>query len=390
MTERAPQRLSVVIANWRDTRNPEGGGSERYVERVAAALVARGHQVTVLCAAHANAPPDEVRDAVRFRRRGGKLGVYPQVVGALLARRLGRVDVVVDVQNGLPFWTRLVTRTPVVVLVHHVHREQWPVVYGRVMARLGWWLESRLAPRVYRGCQYVAVSEVTKRELVGLGVRADDVAVVHNGSDPAPARVSPRDPQPRLVCLGRLVPHKQVEHALRVVQRLRGRWPGLRLAVVGDGWWAPALAAEAVRLGVLEHVELRGRVDEADKHAELDRAWVMLAPSLKEGWGLVVVEAGSHGVPTVGYRSAGGLAESVVQEVSGILVEDVEELARATARLLEDDELRERLGSGAAARAAEFSWETTGTAFVSVLEAAVRREPRRAGTDEVKGSAQLP
>ena len=89
---------------------------------------------------------------------------------ALRRGDLGRFDVVVDVQNGLPFFTRLVTRKPVVVLVHHVHREQWPVVYPGLTGRVGWFIERRLAPRLYRRCQYVAVSRATRAELQCLGV----------------------------------------------------------------------------------------------------------------------------------------------------------------------------------------------------------------------------
>ena len=131
----------VVFFNWRDTANPEGGGSERYVERMARGLVDRGARVTVFCAAHDAAPRDEVVDGVRFMRRGGKVDIYVRGVLHLLLRRLGPVDLVVDVQNGLPFFTPLGTRKPVVVLVHHVHREQWPVVYPGLIGRVGWWIE---------------------------------------------------------------------------------------------------------------------------------------------------------------------------------------------------------------------------------------------------------
>src|SRR3954454_19936688 len=114
----------VVFFNWRDTANPEGGGSEGYVGNMARGLVAHGARATVFCAAHDRAPADEVVDGVRFVRRGTKLGVYVQGVLHLLRRAFGPVDVVVDVQNGLPLFTRLATRGPVVVLVQHVHREQ--------------------------------------------------------------------------------------------------------------------------------------------------------------------------------------------------------------------------------------------------------------------------
>ena len=214
-------------------------------------------------------------------------------------------DVVVDVQNGVPYLSPLATRTPVVNLVHHVHREQWPVVFGPRTARFGWWLESGSRPRVYRGTSYVAVSDSTKRELVDLGVDADRVTIIHNGTD-AVADATPHAlTAPRVVVLGRLVPQKRVEIALDAVAELRARVPGLHLDVVGSGWWEPQLRAHVAALGLEDDVTFHGHVSETEKHRLLARAWVHAMPSLKEGWGLVVVEAGVHGTPTVAFRSAG-------------------------------------------------------------------------------------
>src|SRR6476660_3326573 len=174
----------VAFFSWRDTHNPEGGGAERYLEKMAEGLVSRGARVTIFCAAHAAAPPEDVVNGVRFVRRGTKLTVYQEGFTALARGRLGHVDLVVDVQNGMPFMARAATRAPVVVLVHHVHREQWPVVYPGLVGRIGWWIESRLAPWLYRACQYVAVSRATRSELRQLGVTGPRIAVVHNGTDP--------------------------------------------------------------------------------------------------------------------------------------------------------------------------------------------------------------
>jgi glycosyltransferase involved in cell wall biosynthesis len=372
----SPAPLRLLMLNWRDTTNPEGGGSERYVESVATLLVAAGHDVTVFCAAHVNAPADEVRDGVRFIRRGSKLGVYPHALW-WLARHRRSFDAVVDVQNGLPFFSRLVTGRPVVVLVHHVHREQWPVVYGPVRARIGWWIESRLAPRIYRHSQYVAVSEATRRELVSLGVDEDRIAIVHNGTDTPLEPLAPADEQPRLIVLGRLVPHKRVEHALEVLARLREEVPGLRLTVVGHGWWDKQLHEAAAARGVTDAVDFLGYVDDRDKHLALARAWVLLTPSLKEGWGLCITEAASHGVPCVAYASAGGVAESIVHAKTGLLVaDDLDAFVAATRLLLEDAALRQRLGAAARERSREFAWTTTAEAFLTVLRTAVSGEVR--------------
>jgi glycosyltransferase involved in cell wall biosynthesis len=377
---RVPRRrrppADVLFVNWRDESHPEGGGSERYVHRVAEGLAAAGLDVELFCAAHERAPREEVVRGVRVVRRGGRLGVYPR---ALLHVARRRPRLVVDVQNGLPFCSPLVTRAPVVVLVHHVHREQWPIVFGRLGGALGWWLESRLAPWVYRRSRYVTVSEATRTELAGLGVAPARVSVVHNGTEPAPRVAVRRSPSPRLVVLGRLVPHKRVEHALQVLARLGARWPDLSLAVVGEGWWDGRLRAEAERLGVAGRVEFHGFLDEPAKHAQLARAWVHLCPSVKEGWGLVVTEAGAHRTPTVGYRSAGGLTESVRDGRTGLLADDLDGLTAAVEHLLEDGTARTAMGVAAAQHAAGLDWDASVRGWGAVLTAA-RAGARPAGS----------
>ena len=362
--------MRVLMLSWRDLGNPRGGGSERYVHRVAAGLVAGGDEVTVRTAAYPGAPADEVVDGVRHLRRGSADSVFPTALADLARGRLGHPDVVVDCQNGMPFGSRLGTRAPVVVLVHHVHREQWPVAVGPLAGRVGWAIESRVAPRLYRRSRYVAVSHATRRELGTLGIGEHRIAVVHNGLDPVPA-TGPRSPALSLVVLSRLVPHKQVEHALLALARLRATRPELTLTVIGDGYWAPRLHAAAAELGVADAVRLVGHVDDDEKHRLLAAGWVHLCPSVKEGWGLAILEAAQHGVPTVAYAAAGGTADSVLDGRTGLLADDLDGLVAATARLLDDDALRDRLGGAARVRAGDFTWADTTREFRAVLASAV-------------------
>ncbi|MEP7192120.1 MAG: glycosyltransferase family 4 protein [Actinomycetota bacterium] len=361
--------MRIAILNWRDLTHPDGGGAERYAVNVAAGLVRRGHEVTLLCADHGLAPQDETVDGVRLRRRGGRVGVYPKALRGL--RRLERTespfDVVVDVQNGLPFFSPLATRTPVISLVHHVHREQWPVVFGPVAAKIGWGIESRLSPRVYRGRQYVAVSGRTKDELAELGVDPANIAVIHNGTDEPLSTGVARSPHPTIVILGRLVPHKRVEHAIEVLASLAETHPDVRLRIIGDGWWAPTVRAHAEACGVSDRVDHLGFIPEAEKHAELAAAWVALAPSIKEGWGLNVVDAASHGVPTVAYHGAGGLSESIEDGRTGLLVHDLDAMVAAVSLLLSDPILRDTLGDAAREHARKFTWEGTVTGWEDLL-----------------------
>jgi glycosyltransferase involved in cell wall biosynthesis len=366
-----PPPPSVLFLTGRDTSHPEGGGSELYVEKAAAGLAARGSTVTLFCAAYPGAPAEEVRGGVRVVRRGGHLTVFLHALLLHVSGRLGPHDLVVDVQNGLPFFARLWCRRPVVVLVHHVHREQWPVVFGRLLGRLGWLLESRVAPRVQRGCRYVVVSAATRRELVEQGVAADAITVVHNGAE-VPARpAAAKSPNPSICVLGRLVPHKRVECALRAAAEIRRRLPDLEVKIVGRGYWEPQLRALAERLDLGGTVEFLGFVDEATKHRILARSWVLAMPSLKEGWGLVVGEAAAHETPAVAFRSAGGVADAVVDGVTGLLADDAEEFASQLERLLLREERRLRLGRAARAHASRFTWEGSAGAFAAALGTAM-------------------
>jgi glycosyltransferase involved in cell wall biosynthesis len=374
-----PELRSVLLLCWRDTGHPQGGGSETYLQRVGAQLAADGVHVTLRTARYPGSPRREVVDGVAIHRAGGPYSVYVLAMFAMLAARIGlgplrgvRPDVVIDTQNGLPFLARVAFGRRVVVLVHHCHREQWPVA-GRVLSRIGWFVESRLSPRAHRGNQYVTVSLPSARDLADLGVEPGHIAVVRNGVDEAPADTltSPRSATPTVVVLSRLVPHKQIEDVLDAVARLLPALPDLRLEILGDGWWHDRLVDHAAGLGIADAVTFHGHVDERTKHAVLQRSWVQVLPSRKEGWGLAVIEAAQHAVPTIGYRSSGGLTDSVVDGVTGLLVDDHDGLVAATERLLVDEVLRAELGVKAQIRSGEFSWRLSGDAMRTVLEATV-------------------
>lgn len=242
---------------------------------------------------------------------------------------------------------------------------------GSLIGRMGWRVESWLSPRLHRRNQYVTVSLPSARDLADLGVESRHIAVVRNGLDEAPPETltAERSVTPRVVVLSRLVPHKQIEDALDAVATLRRQFPDLEIDVVGDGWWGDRLRERAIRLGISGAVTFHGHVDDITKHAVLQRSWVHVLPSRKEGWGIAVVEAAQHGVPTIGYSASGGLTDSVVDGVTGILVDDFDGLVDRLGELLSDKVLRDELGAKAQARSGEYSWVQSFASMSTVLEA---------------------
>lgn len=376
--------LRILLLNWRDTGHPEGGGSEVYAEELADGLARRGHDVTLLTARYPGSAAEERRPSgVRVVRRGGRHTVYPMAAWAALRGEIARPDVVVETQNGVPYLAALwAGRTTHVVLVHHVHREQWQVVFPTPVARAGWWVESRLAPMVNRRRPYVAVSEVTRRELAEQGIDPRRVTVIHNGTIPPPPHDVERSPEPLLLCMGRLVPHKRVELAIRTLHALRDDLPTARLVVAGRGWWEPHVREEVTRLGLEDRVELAGYVGPEERHRLYGQAWVSLVPSVKEGWGLVVVEAGRHGTPTIAFDGTGGITESIVDGHTGLLArhDDLGHFVELTRRLLLDEAERSRLGAAVQELARGFTWEETVRRFAELVEDAHARRRWQPGT----------
>ncbi len=356
--------MKILLLCWRDTTHPQGGGSERYLEHVGSYLARKGHEVIFRTATHTDAPKVSLRDGIQFIRAGGKFTVYPRAAAAMVLGRLGfgslaDVDVVVDTQNGIPFFAQIFSGRPTVLLTHHCHKEQWPVA-GRILAKLGWFIESQLSPRVHRNTPVVTVSEPSRAELGDLGFPLRNIEIIRNGVDPLPEQIPqlPDDGKQHMVTLSRLVPHKQIEHAIAAVRGL----DNVVLDIIGSGWWEDQL-----RSHIAENVIFHGQVTEDYKHALLARAAVHLMPSRKEGWGLAVLEAGQHHVPTIGYASSGGLRDSIEHNKTGVLVAGPTELTHALRALLDDANRRSQLGAAAAEKARAYSWAETGSRFETKL-----------------------
>lgn len=372
--KRARNRITFLA--WRDTRHPEAGGSEVYVHRIARELVAHGCTVTLRTSRPPGTVRHEVMDGVRIDRRGGRLGVYPWGLAHVLLGPGRGSDIVVDVINGLPFAAVLSGRRRVIALIHHVHREQWTLIYPDLRGRIGWFVESCVVPRLYRRVPVVTVSQSSKADLVHFGFSPSAVTIIRNGLDVTGAP-PPKSPAPRLIVLSRLVPQKQIEHAIHAFAELAPAHPGAILDIVGEGWWRGRLEALARSLEVSAAVRFHGHVDDSVRDDLLGRAWLMVLPSVKEGWSIAVTEAAAMGTPTIGYRSSGGLNESIADGVSGWLVEDRAELLTVIRDLVERPDLLQERGKAARRAALTLDWSESGRAFAALVTRRLSERRRR-------------
>lgn len=228
--------LRVVFVNWRDVRHPEAGGAETYAWELARRVAANGARTTYLTAAFDKAPAREVLNGVEIVRKGSALSVYPAAL-AWLAGHRGSIDAVIDCQNGIPFFSPLAVgrRRAVLLVVHHVHQNQFATRFSPRMAAAGRTLQGPISRAVYRNKAIVAVSPSTRDELRRRLKLSAPVVIVPNGTPEPVATNAERSETPRIICLGRLAAHKRVHLLLHAAAALRARWPDLRIDVVGDG-----------------------------------------------------------------------------------------------------------------------------------------------------------
>lgn len=350
------------------------------LDQLATGLQARGHDVVVRAGGPvrpADAPGPSERP-YPVHRGGGDLTQYG--LTPLHHRRLGRDrDVIVDVSNGMSFFTPLFDRSvPTVSFVHHVHTDQWPMYFPGPVARLGRFLESEVLPRTYADSLCVTVSPSTAADLEGLGLRSDHLRVLPPAAEISSDRM-PDAALPTFVALGRLTVHKRVDLLLEAWAEVRPHCGG-RLLIVGDGPERARLETVAADLG-FDHdaVQFTGRVDDATKAKMLSEAWALVHPAAHEGWGLVITEAGLASTPSLGFDVA-GVRDAIDHEVTGLLAADRAEFVAGWRTLASDPTLRRRLGAAAQIRSQASTLDTRVDTFEAVLEEAVYIHGQRSTT----------
>ena len=179
----------------------------------------------------------------------------------------------------------------------------------------------------------------------------------------------------RIIFVGRLSAQKGIETALRALALMKR---SIVLEVIGDGPDRAGLIELASGLGLSDRIVWRGHVRHGDLPQLLSRAAALIAPFIDEGLGLVAAEAQLCETPPVGFAS-GGLTDVIENDVSGVLVApgDVEALATAVQRIVEDPERRDRLGSaGRVAALARFSPSSVAERYARIYREAVSQDAK--------------
>jgi glycosyltransferase involved in cell wall biosynthesis len=371
----------IHLLAWRDLDDPEAGGSELHAHEIARLWARAGLDVTLRTSSAAGHDPFTQRDGYQVVRKSGRYAVFPRSALSGFVGRRGRPDGLVEIWNGMPFFSPLWARCPKIVFLHHVHAEMWQMVMSKRLAPVGAFVEREVAPPFYRRSRIVTLSESSRQEIISmLRLPAANVSVVPPGVDPrftpAPAAAPGRSTNPSVVAVGRLVPVKRFDRLIDELVAVRRRVPGLTAKIIGEGYERPALEARIAAADATGWIELLGHRSDEELLALYRSAWVLVSTSQREGWGMTITEAAACATPAVVTRIAGH-SDAVDDGVTGLLVHSPDAFAGALASVLLDDGLRARLGAAAAQRAATLTWEATAAGTLEALVGEAEARPRR-------------
>lgn len=346
-----------LILNRRCIRHPEKGGAEIYTYCLAQALIEAGKTVEWFCSRFKGAEKQESIDGIKFIRKGSELTTHFYGLFYALKRRK---YLIIDEFNGIGFFTFFIKNS--ILLIHQLYEEFWIAQMG--IFGIPFKFIEKFLLRLYKEKPAITVSNSTAEDLKKLGFR--EIHIIHNGLDIEPL---PQQPQKNnvlsLVYLGRLKKTKNPEDAIKAFLIIKKSIPDVKLNILGEG---PLMETLKIKYREQKDLFFKGYVDNLEKFSILEKSHFLLVPSIREGWGQVVIQANAMGTPAIGYNVS-GLRDSIVDGITGMLVKDYKEMAEVIIKLWQDKERYNEMTKKSIEWAKNFSWERTKREFLRFFHA---------------------
>ena len=340
--------MNILMLSWRGPNHPNAGGAEVVTHEYLKAWAKAGHQVFWFTSSVPSLPPLEVIDQIHVIRKGFQiLQVQFEAILWYLFSPHPKFDLVIDQFHGIPFFTPLFVPAKKLAFIHEVAKEVWWINHLRfpfnyLFGAIGYIIEPFIFKLLYRRLPFLTVSQSTQDDLIHWSIPPSNIHVIPNGVTTQPVKFS-KEKTPTIIYCGAIAKDKGIQDALVTFSLLQSVHPNWQFWVVGKG--------EDKYLNSLHlphNVKFWGFVNDSKKFELLARAHVMLNPSVREGWGLVNIEANSVGTPVVAY-AVPGCRDSVKHFITGLLCpfKDTSCLADSVRNLITNKPLYSRISTAA-------------------------------------------
>ncbi len=329
--------------------------------------------MTILSSIDPTLPTSEIVDGLKIARLLHPRLARVMVPLSAITRFTRSADVVIDNADiAIPWLTPIFLRKPRLCIIYQVAGEIFQHELPRPLSKVAIGLEPWIY-RVYWNTKIVTCSDSTKMDLVQLGLSRNNITVVKPGLSQDFPGFEPngeKSENPTIVCISRFMRYKGLHYAIQAMKYIRASVPTAQLIIVGNGDIS-MISRELSRSPHADSIKIVTRPPHSwdrEKATLLASSHVLLIPSVREGYGIVAIEANACGTSAVGWNVP-GLRDSIIDGETGVLVPfgDVERMASEVVRLLQDSDMRKNMASRAVDWARTHSWDKAAEEFDRVI-----------------------
>jgi len=368
--------MKILILNWKDIKNPDVGGAEIILYELAKRMVKDGHDVTWFTRKFHNCSEFESIGGIKIIRKGGKLSVYFEAFKYYHGLSQ-KPDKVIESVNTLLWQTPFyVPGDKRIVFVNQLAKEVFFYELPNPFGFLAYILE-KWEYQSYRSSKFICYSQSVAKDLKTFSIPAHNISHFMLGVDHSRYQKGEKSLRPLFIFVARLARMKRADLCVKAMKYVVENHPDAQLLIVGYGPEEYNLKMLIEDLNLSQNVSIVGKNNlffqknvKDIKVKLMQKAWALLLPSVKEGWGMVVTEAAACGTPSI-VTNVSGLQDAVIPVKTGIIVSanpKVEELAVAMKKIIEDAQLRRHLSEGAFQFAQKFNWDQSYKKYMDLLE----------------------
>lgn len=244
--------------------------------------------------------------------------------------------------------------TPAFFTWHEVWNDYWYEYMGRVGV-FGLVIE-RIVSKI--SSNTIAVSDMTKKNLESLGLDVQKITVVPNGIDlDRILAISPANKICDILFIGRLIKEKNVDILLKSMTRFFFKNPAAKLHIIGQGPEKEKLLTLVENLGVHDNAEFFDFMEYGELLGRIKSSKVLVLPSSREGFGIVVIEAFACGTPVVTVKAKRNAAQYLVNSSCGCVVElDPDAIADSIEKIIQNNSLHQDMSRAAVEKSKNYDW----------------------------------
>lgn len=381
---RQTQKKTILSLSWRDICSPKAGGAEVHTHEMLKRLDPEKYRVYHISMVNPKKPKMETIDGVHYIRYGNPLTVILYAF-VFYRRNHKNIDYVIDQCNThrffTPFWVKREKR---IFYIHQLTKEIWDYSAKFPLNKIGkameeWMLGLNKKDRV------ITVSESTRDELIERGYQPELIKIIHNGVSFEPwgkDKWCTKEERPTFIYVGRYSPYKGINVSVEALAKLKQEYPEARLWILGkknqefvDEYLMPLCRKYNMRWEDASNdhptgdIVSWGFVSEEKKLELISRAHAVVFPSIREGWGIPITEAGCVGTPSIAFDSP-GIREAVDYGNAGYLCTEntVNGLMEQMSMAISDEMVYSHKRESAYAFSSHFLWDDIGKEFERFIE----------------------